>query len=236
MRLARKLGFDGYPALRSQLRAEMVAATGPAERMRQRLALMAEDSILGSLVESEISALHELTRHVSQLQIDAAAEAIIAAREVFVFGQGNATSLVDMMQRRLRRSGIRTTLLSQRNRDIAERIVVLEPEDLVLAFAFHSVPHGLAPLFEHAADIGAARLLVSDVIGPLVRPRPTILLAAPRGTDGAYLTQTVPMAICNALVLGISRLDQGRSLRALDRLTSLMSKFDNDRSRASEDD
>ena len=45
------------------------------------------------------------------------------------------------------------------------------------------------------------------------------------GLAEEYLTLTVPMAICNALILTIARLDEGRSLKALGRLTELTRGF-----------
>jgi hypothetical protein len=44
---------------------------------------------------------------------------------------------------------------------------------------------------------------------------------ADRGLGSEFLTLTVPMAICNAIVLTISHLDKGRSIATLERLAEL---------------
>lgn len=225
VRLAQKLGFSGYPGLKAELQGEVLNPSHPAERLRHRLEHVKQGSILADIIDSELTALHQLADQDPEAEINAAAQALMGARQVFLFAQGNATTLVELMDRRLRRSEFRTLILRQQGRDLAEHALALGPEDVVLAFAFHSVPTGLTPLLQHTARIGAASILVTDILGPLVTPRPDIVIAAKRGLAEEYLTLTVPMAICNALILTIAQLDQGRSLKALGRLAELTGKF-----------
>jgi DNA-binding MurR/RpiR family transcriptional regulator len=225
VRLAQKLGFSGYPQLKAELQAEVLDSSHPAERLRHRLEHVKQGSILADIIGSEITALHELADQNPEPEINAAARALMGARQVFLFAQGNATTLVELMDRRLRRSEFRTLILRQQGRDLAEHVLAMGPEDVVLNFAFHSIPRGLTPLLQHAARIGATSILITDILGPLVKPRPEIVIAAKRGLAEEFLTLTVPMAICNALILTIARLDQGRSLKALGRLAELTDKF-----------
>ena len=227
VRLARKLGFSGYPELRAQLQSQLIADSGPADRVRHRLAHIDDETILDALVRSEIIALRDLNQHVSQARVDEAAEALIRARKVFLFGHGHAVAIVELMQRRLRRSGLDVVVLVGPGRELAERALPLGSDDALLAFAFHSIPPGLVALITHAKNAGAATLLISDLMGPMVRPQPDILLAAPRGGMAEeFQTGTVPTLICNALVLTIARLDKGRSLHTLDQLNGLIEAFD----------
>ena len=58
------------------------------------------------------------------------------------------------------------------------------------------------------------------------RPAPDHLLWASRGADDEFQTLTVPMAICNALVLTIAKRNRTRSMQALDRLGGLIEAFE----------
>ena len=222
VRLAQKLGYRGYPELRADLQADLIDDTSPAERIRRRMAHTAEASILETLVADEIAALQELTQVTSQAQLDLAAQKLCAARRIFLFGRGHATILVELMDRRLRRSGFDTIDLRWRGRDLAERLLTLGADDLVLAFAFRTRPRELRPLLLQAETVGAPTLLISDTLGSLIRPQPSLVLAARRGVEGEYQTLMVPMAICNALVLTITRFDAGRAMASLDRLAHLV--------------
>jgi len=226
VRLAQKLGFSGYPGLKAELQSEVIDTSHPAERLRHRLEHVKQGSILVDIIDSELTALHQLAERDIEAEINAAAQALMGARQVFLFAQGNATTLVELMDRRLRRSEFQTSILRQQGRDLAEHALTLAQDDVVLIFAFHSIPKGLTPLLQHTARSGATAILITDILGPLVKPRPGIVIAAERGLAEEYLTLTVPMAICNALILTIAQLDQGRSLKALDRLADLTGSFE----------
>jgi DNA-binding MurR/RpiR family transcriptional regulator len=226
VRLAKKLGFKGYPQLRASLQQELMQASEPALRLERRLSSMAGDDLLGALIGSEIQALLKITQHVTQVQLERAAQMLLAGRRVLLFARGHATSLVEFMQRRLRRMGLMPTAITAEGRDLAEQVLTLRQDDVVLAFAFHRTPPGLIPLLEHAQQVGAATLLISDTTGPLIRPQPDVLLAAPRGDEQEFQTLTVPMTLCNALILTLARSDTPRSIEALEQLTKLLEHFD----------
>jgi len=223
-RLAQRLGFDGYPRLRDALRQDYIAGGGPSQRIRGRLERHPDD-VLGGFVDDEISALAALPQHITQDDLDDLAAQTTAAGHVYLFGRGNATALIDLLERRLRRSGIRVVVLDGPARDLAERLATLEPDDLVLACAFRRAPRELAPVIEVAREAGARTALITDTLLSL-SPQPDTVLAAPRGGGDEFLTLTVPMAIANALVLTIARHAPERSLSALDRLESLLDRFD----------
>lgn len=233
VRLAQKLGYAGYPELRSAMRAELVGAKEPAERVRKRLSHM-ENDVLGQLVTSEADALLALPRHVSQAHLEQAARMLIAGERVMIFARGHATALANLLDRRLRRSGFDSRHIPYEGRDLAEHLLTLRASDVVLGFAFHRTPPGLVPLLEHANEVGAKTLVISDLLGLLLRPQPTLLLSAPRGEEAEFQTLSVPMALLNALVLTIARLDDNRSLTALDRSADLIERFTKDEGNGSD--
>lgn len=231
VRLAQKLGYRGYPELRAALRADLLDNTSPAERVRRRLAGVETTSLLISLVGDEIAALHELTQTITQEQLDEVARRMCAARRIFLFGRGHATILVELMDRRLRRSGFDTVDLRGLGRDLAERLLSLTPDDLLLAFVFHTRPHVFEALLTSVKNIGAGSVLISDSGGLLLRPQADIVLSARRGAEGEFQTLTVPMAICNALLLTITRFDSGRTFETLNRLTEIADSFSDEKER-----
>ena len=220
VRLARKLGFSGYADLRRAFREEAVADSG-ADRMRKRLAKMADGSILRSLIESEIHALQSVPEHITQEQMEAAADTLIGSRQVFVYGVGHASALADLLARRLNRSGYRARALHHIDWETPEMVMTSGPDTVVVAFAFRHIPPGLSGLLTFVMQEGAKTIVVSDLIGPALRPQPDVLLAASRGREGDSQSLTVPMAICNALILELSKRDDGQSVGSLQRLVEV---------------
>lgn len=224
-RLAQRLGFAGYPHLREALRQDYLASDGPAQRLKGRLEQHPLDEVLRSFVDDEVTALSALPDHVGQGALDDLAARVLAARTVYLYGQGNATILVDQLSRRLQRFGVHPVALVGSRRDIAEAVAPLGADDLLIAFAFRRVPSTFNALLHLAAAEGAHSALVTDTLLAL-SPSPSAIIAAPRGGTDAFLSLTVPMAISNALVLTIARDAPETAVRSLDRLGVILENFD----------
>lgn len=225
-RLAQKLGFDSYRTMKAHLRNEVISEVDSAAgRIRGRLDRMAKGSILDALVESEVRTLMSLPKQIDQATMISAAEMLRDARRIFLFGQGHASSLTNLFARRLTRSGYDVVELQHLDWQASDVLLSMRRDDVVVVCAFRRPAERLERLLAYTRDVGASCLLISDLAGLAVRPKPDILLAASRGEDLDSQSLTVPMAICNALILELSRCDDGRSIEALERLSTLARHF-----------
>lgn len=225
VRLAKKLGFSGYPQLRASLQHSLRQAFQPADRVVRSLGAT-DGSILTTVVGEELERLSLLAEHVTDDDLATAAEMVAKARRVVLFGHGHSTALTTLLQRRLRRSGFVAERVTADARDLAETMVGIGADDLLIGFALRTVPPTLVALLEHTTGHAIPSVLISDAIGPTIRPRPSVLLSAPRGMQDRFLTLTVPMVICDALVLAVAGHDGGRSLSALEELGQLLDAFE----------
>jgi DNA-binding MurR/RpiR family transcriptional regulator len=225
-RLARKLGFDGYPAFRASLQEEFLPREETATRL-QRTLQASSGGVLASLVEQERSALAELTRHIGDEAIHAVARRLMAARRTYIFARGNAEALALTMANRFQRFGRDVRLLTGHARALAEGVLDMGAEDVVLIYAFRRMPRSYLPLVEHARTVGAATVVISDSIGPTLFPPPDHLLAAPRSGDAdGFQTLTVPMAMSNAIVLAAGAGEETQTLQTLEKLGGLIKRFE----------
>ncbi|GLQ52885.1 MurR/RpiR family transcriptional regulator [Devosia nitrariae] len=226
-RLAKKLGYPNYAGFRAAIQEDFIVRTDPAARVRNTLRQGTEAGPLSDLIQQEVEALARLDQYVDDQSLLTAAQTLVAARRVFIFARGNAQALAVLMERRLRRMGRAVTQLGGDGRDIAEQGLGLGSGDALLGFAFRRQPTHYAPLFEHARKAGATTLVISGTVGPSLRPAADHLLFAPRaGGQDAFQTLTVPMAICNALVLAMAKIDPRVSLENLEKLGQLIEAFE----------
>lgn len=225
-RLAQKLGFGSYRDLRSALRRDVISGANSAERIRRRLDHFGEKSVLQALVESEIRALSAAVAQVDQEQMERAAECLRDAGHIVLFGQGHAASLVDLFKRRLTRSGYQVRALCHGDWEAPDVLLSLDAGDALVAFALRPPFDRLDRVLTHASAVGATSVMISDIAGLMLRPRADIVIAASRGEEGESQSLTVPMAVCNALILELSRCDDGHSIRHLEKLDSLRHLFD----------
>ena len=225
VRLARKLGYDGFPAMREHIRADARARATPNATHRQKLDRIEAGSNLAALVASEVAALSAVTNSVTQQQIDVAANLLAKAGTVFTVGRGSAAPLAAHLDRRLRRSGFRSEVtLNLQWRDLAERVVGMQADDVAVIFAFQapvSLPEGYAALIDHAKRIGAKTVVIADATGPTLRPRPDLLLSVSRPDEGGMLLRTGPMVVTEALAMTLARIEPDRAIEGLSSLDYL---------------
>ncbi|AEQ53795.1 MurR/RpiR family transcriptional regulator [Pelagibacterium halotolerans] len=226
-RLAKKLGFDSYAGFRDAIRDEFIVKADPAMRVRNTLEAARDGDILGELIAREIEALTALPTYVDSARISQAARLLTGARRVFIFARGNAATLSVMLERRLLRMGVDVETLSGDGRDLAEQILGLGADDVMVSFVFRRQPRLYAALIDRAHRVGARTIAVSGSIGPALAPAPSLLLSAPRsGSNDSFQTLTVPMAITNALVLTMAQMNRETTLERLETLGQLISDFE----------
>lgn len=226
-RLAKKLGYRSYAAFRNALRAEFIATYEPATRLEKTIAEAADGSILGNLVKDETAALMRIEDFISASQIQDVAAALLSANCLYIYGHGNAETLALMMLKRFRRFGCNTHKLGPDGRSLAEQALAFREGDVVLSFVFRRTPRAFGPLLEAARKAGAKTVVIAGSNGATLVPQPDYLLAAPRSGDpDAFQTLTVPMTVCNALVIAAGQHGGDKTLKSLDRLGELIERFE----------
>jgi DNA-binding MurR/RpiR family transcriptional regulator len=226
VRLAKKLGFEGYPEFRRALQENLSQPTASAAlRIERTVAATADGNVLEQLVRKEMNALDQVADFVSQAQLEQAAKAVMGARNLMIWASGNAKVIAGLLDRRLRRAGYACHNIASEGRELAERLVPLRAGDVLVCFAFRREPTELASTLMHARQSGATSILIADNLAHTLVTQADITLAAPRGEDEEFLTLTVPMLITNALVLTVARNDQGRSVQGLQRLDDLYGRM-----------
>lgn len=224
VRLAKKLGYRGYPDLRRDLRADESDSYRPGAPMRAE-----SGADLAAFVSDERAALARLSEFIQQSELDAAARSISESRVVYIFANGDSRALQELLARRFRRLGLTVVSLSPQAKDLAERFVAFDASSMLVGFALRETPRMLPALIGEARRRGGRTLLITDVPGAHFRPAPDQVLAAIRGADSEYRTIFVPMAICYALQLAIYHLDSERYHRVredVDGLTRMLGGAD----------
>ena len=229
VRLARKLGFDGFPEMRQKLRQDVEFKKNSSDKIRQRIDLIEKGSNLSDLIESEIAAIAAISNTVSQNQIDEVVNKIYKAKSIFIVGRGSAAPLMTHFERRLRRSGIQCRVaLNLQRRDLAEQLIGIHKGDAIVVFGFQSInslPSGYSSLIESAKSIGAHSIAIGDSTILTARPKPDIVLSVSRPKEGVMQLRSGPMLICEALAMTLLHKKSKKAVRGVESLEHLRANF-----------
>lgn len=212
IRLAKRLGYAGYRELRADLARPSLADLTSADRARSR---PKSSYTLASLVDDETAAMQRLARLVSQDEIDELAGRILEARRCYLFGPPYAQAVLAVLERRLRRFGLDTVVLPMSGRLIAEHLITLRPEDLIISFVLRRPERRLSRIIGYARSVGATTAVIADEDGVVYDPAPDQLLVAPRGPNANQRSLLVPFLICYALQFALYHLAESPAEEAL---------------------
>jgi DNA-binding MurR/RpiR family transcriptional regulator len=222
-RFAKAIGYEGFRDLRRCLEGLFRAEATPASRLQQKLGELASSQghVLTKVLAMEVQYLTEASQSVDPADFDDAVKILLSGRRVFVFASGPSGILADLAEWRLRRLGILTISMTESGRHLLEKLQLLQAGDVVLVAGFHHVQPELIAVLDHAQATGCRSILLTDTLGPALREKPDVILAARRGPVSTFHSLTVPMSILNALILAVAMARPDGSLAALNRLQYL---------------
>ncbi|MCC8394217.1 MurR/RpiR family transcriptional regulator [Paraburkholderia sp. MMS20-SJTR3] len=164
-RFARALGFDGYPQFRDALVRGFEATLAPVERLRSaQESLAAGDDLIDASLEQAANNLHATRTSIDRAAADAAVEAIISARRVFVLGFGASAFLASLMEHGLLpyHDNVRSLALIGGPSHAARQLVRSNEGDLVIGIAFPRYVEDTIELARRASERGARVLALTD--------------------------------------------------------------------------
>ncbi len=235
VRFAKAIGYDGFPELRRCLQELFRAKASPASRLQRKLNELASSQghVLTKVLDMEVQYLTEASHSVAPADFDRAVEILMRSKRIFVFGSGPSGILADLAELRLRRLGMLTFGMTESGRHLLEKLQLLQSGDAVLATGFHYMQPDLVIALDHARATDCRSILLTDTLGPALRHKVDVVLAARRGPVSTFHSLTVPMSILNALILAGAMAKPDESLAALNRLQKMRATFGLDASKVS---
>ena len=223
VRFAQAIGYDGFRELRRCLQGLFRDQATPASRLQHKLGELASSQghVLTKVLAMEVQYLTEASHSIEAADFDRAAEILLNGQKIFVFGSGPSAILADLAELRFRRLGIMTIAMTESGRHLLEKLQLLQPGDVALVTGFQYVRLELVTVLNHARAMGCRSVLLTDTLGPALRSKADVILAARRGPVSTFHSLTVPMAILNTLILAVAMARPAESLAALDRLQEL---------------
>jgi len=166
-RMARKLGFDGFPEMQSALRAELEATISNPIAKHDRWAERAPDGhILNRMAEAAMDNLRQSLLQLPPEQFNAVAGLLAdPARAIHVVGGRITRSLADYFFTHMQviRGGL--TLIAPNANTWPHFVLNMRPGDVLVAFDVRRYEHDIVRLVEMATGRGVKLVLFTDQWG-----------------------------------------------------------------------
>jgi DNA-binding MurR/RpiR family transcriptional regulator len=223
IRTAKALGFSGMEDLRRTLAQELRGNLTPAGRMARTLSAVGDDleSALSVTLDIHQESIEALRRDITPRKFRTAVRHILAARRVFIFGIGPSSAMADYFTIQLGRFGIDAQSLTQTGLLLADGVHRLVKGDLVVIFAYGRVYRELAVLLDQADRRRAAKILLSDTLGPKLSARVDVVLPVARGRADLLSMHTATLALIEALLVGVATKRPKETIASLNALNGI---------------
>jgi DNA-binding MurR/RpiR family transcriptional regulator len=225
IRLARKLGFDGFPDLQKALREEVSASIRkPMAKHDGWVARASTQHILNEFAQSLSQNLQDTLERLDSKDFDKVA-ALLAdpARPLFLAGGRITRSNADYFFNHLQiiRPGV--TLLSQSPNVWPQYLLDMDSTAVLILFDIRRYEKHILKLGELARAKGAAIVLFTDQWGSPAASIATHTFRAHIEAPSAWDSTIVIMYLVEALIAEVQRRNQDRSRSRIEELEAMFS-------------
>lgn len=202
-RFARTIGYSSLKELRVALHEE--TAVSPATKLRDRLNRIQPHGPISDILQFEQENLRVTQERLSQAAFDHAVTLLDAAQRVFVWADGPSIALVDLLSFRLNRFGYTVVPIPPTGPAMAEGLLNIGDGDVTLVFCFLEDKSEARHVIDFASERQAGSILCTDLLVAEVVDRADVSLQIYRGAISEFHSLVAPIAVVDALVLGIAR-------------------------------
>jgi DNA-binding MurR/RpiR family transcriptional regulator len=223
IRTVQALGYAGLADLKQALAASLDRNATPADDLRRTLEDLGDDAMeaLDTVVAAHAEALETLHSPAFREQLSGALPVLHAAGRIVVFGIGPSAALARYVTVLIARAGQRSKCLDATGITLADQLLDLRPDDVVLALAYGRPYREVTALFAEARRLRLPIVLISETADSRLSKPADMVLVIPRGRRQRVALHGGTLVALEAMVLAIAAANRERAITTLERLNRL---------------
>lgn len=204
VRFAADLGYDGYPGMRKALQEMIRNRLTSVQRIEVAKELIDDTNVLKAVLSSDIDKLQKTVEDVDQISFDAAVEAILNAKHVYIVSMRSSAALGSFMgyYLNLLRDNVHflhDTAVSE----IYEQILRIGPGDVFIGMSYPRYSSRTVKAMRFAKNAGATTIGLTDGDTSPLSELSDIKLFARSDMVSFLDSLAAPLSLVNALIVSI---------------------------------
>ena len=226
VRFAKNLGFKGFPEFRENLFSNYKEIFSPGNRVRNLIDdFKGEDLTYKSITEQEIYYLMKSVNTVDDNSFLGTINLICNANRVHIMGVGPNEMLGRHLAFRLTRFGVNVINHKEGGIHLLEGLINIKKGDVAIAYNFNRISDDQKMFSSVMRKNNVPLVLVTDVLTPAIIKDCEYVLFGERGPHGAFHSPLVPLAITNALLIGVAKKMDAEAYGKLDLLEQYRQEY-----------
>jgi DNA-binding MurR/RpiR family transcriptional regulator len=201
VRFSQTLGYEGYSHLQDTLRSELPNYMTTIARLRKR---MSEKTLPASNIQqvfyTDIKNIERTASNVSEKNLNAALDAIIQAKRIWIIGAGLSYAPAAFLTHSLKVMGFNALSIQGEGLQAAVDISRIQPDDLMIAIDLWRYVRMTVNAVTQAKNTGAQVIAITDsIVSPLAQMADIAFEIAAEGIVHS-LSITGLMSLLNAFI------------------------------------
>lgn len=211
VRLAKTLGFKGFPDLQRELRKffrDKLTTTFRLQNTFEKIS--ANQDLVAHVLQKDMQNISETLQELSLVEFKKSVQCIATAKRIIIIGLRSAHSLAIFLGVALQFLRKEVWVIRPDIGDMWDRLLGLRKEDLVIGISFPRYTRETVEVLKYARQRGIKTLAITDtMISPLAQFADHVLTARYQ-TYSFIESFTAPLSLINALItaLGVSQKPQ----------------------------
>ena len=205
VRFAVELGYDGYPSMQKAMQEMLVNRLTSVQRMGVAHDRIGNQDVVSMVLQADMEKLRKTGDTVDRKEFQAAVDAILNARSIYILGVRSAATLAGFLGHYLRSMFENVHIVTASGAsEMFEQIVGVDARDAVIAFSFPRYSTTTAKGAQYCRSTGATVIGMTDNrLSPLGQNCDHVLLTK---SDMISLVDSLvaPMSVCNALIVALA--------------------------------
>ena len=226
VRFAVDLGFDGYPSMQKAMQEMVLNRLTSVQRIEVANDRIGDQDVVSMVLHSDMEKLRQTSENVDRGEFQAAVQAILNARRVYIIGVCSVAPLADFLGYYLNYmfNNVRTVTASGTG-EMFEQIVGVEREDVVIAFSFPRYSSATLKAAQYCRSTGANVIAITDKReSPLAQSADHVICAK---SDMVSLVDSLvaPLSVVNALIVAVAAKREKELRRTFDALERIWDQY-----------
>ena len=226
VRFAVDLGFDGYPSMQKAMQEMVLNRLTSVQRIEVANNRIGDQDVVSMVMHADMEKLRQTGETLSREEFNAAVQAILNAKRVYILGVRSAAPLAEFLGYYLNYMFNNVhTVTGCGTSEMFEKIVGMDSKDVVIAFSFPRYSSATTKGAQYARSTGATVIGITDNReSPLGLSSDHVLCAK---SDMVSLVDSLvaPLSVVNALIVAIASKRQKELHRTFESLERIWDQY-----------
>ncbi|MFC7320010.1 MurR/RpiR family transcriptional regulator [Halobacillus campisalis] len=217
------IGFKNFKDYKNEIKKKIEIT--PENKMKNFVDQIDDGDLFSQLIEQHFKNLVLTNNHFDNRQFNEALNTIASSSTVFIHAPASSEGLGDLLDFRLKRFGIHTERMAKSGHEIYESLLHLDSNSVIIIFQFVDILPETKVTLEYARECNAKTILITDRLVSEMGDAADYVLYAHRGEMWEFHTMVSPVALLEALVMGVGMAMKEESLEKLRVLNEVRKKY-----------